>query len=133
MTGNPPWDVMKPNSQEFFTEFDPLYRTYDKQAALREQQELFTRYRRAEQWDEYVARFKAMGNWARNAADPFDLPLARGKEGRVSAAWEKHRQGRFGFADAGHPFRLQGSADLNSYKMFAEVFWNLLVPRVTSA
>ena len=33
MIGNPPWDVMKPNSQEFFTEFDPLYRTYDKQAA----------------------------------------------------------------------------------------------------
>ena len=21
MIGNPPWDVMKPNSQEFFTEF----------------------------------------------------------------------------------------------------------------
>src|SRR5262249_23136011 len=35
-------------------------------------------------------------------------------------------QGRVGFADARHPFRLQGSADLNSYKMFAEVFWNLL-------
>ena len=33
MIGNPPWDVMKPNSQEFFTDFDPLYRTYDKQAA----------------------------------------------------------------------------------------------------
>ena len=40
MIGNPPWDVMKPNSQEFFTEFDPLYRTYDKQAALRRQKEL---------------------------------------------------------------------------------------------
>ena len=41
LIGNPPWDVMKPNSQEFFTEFDPLYRTYDKQAALRRQRELF--------------------------------------------------------------------------------------------
>ena len=41
LIGNPPWDVMKPNSQEFFTEFDPLYRTYDKQAALAKQQELF--------------------------------------------------------------------------------------------
>ena len=41
MIGNPPWDVMKPNSQEFFTEFDPLYRTYDKQAAFRKQKELF--------------------------------------------------------------------------------------------
>ena len=33
LIGNPPWDVMKPNSQEFFSDFDPLYRTYDKQAA----------------------------------------------------------------------------------------------------
>ena len=40
LIGNPPWDVMKPNSQEFFTEFDPLYRTYDKQAAVRKQKEL---------------------------------------------------------------------------------------------
>ena len=128
--GNPPWDVMKPNSQEFFTEFDPLYRTYDKQAALRKQKEFFaTMPSVAEQWDEYIARFKALGNWARNAADPFDLALARGKEGAsLAAAWAKHRQERVGFADAEHPFRLQGSADLNSYKMFAEVFWTLLQP-----
>ena len=33
-----------------------------------------------------------------------------------------------GFADPNHPFRLQGSADLNSYKMFTEVFWHLLRP-----
>ena len=130
MVGNPPWDVMKPNSQEFFTDFDPLYRTYDKQAALRKQKELFaTMPSVAEQWDEYNARFKALGNWARNAADPFDLALARGKEGTALAAvWAKHRQGRVGFADAEHPFRLQGSGNLNSYKMFAEVFWNLLRP-----
>ena len=43
LVGNPPWDVMKPNSQEFFTDFDPLYRTYDKQAAMRRQRELFQR------------------------------------------------------------------------------------------
>jgi len=128
--GNPPWDVMKPNSQEFFTEFDPLYRTYDKQAALRKQKELFEMMASvAEQWDEYIARFKALGNWARNASDPFDMALARGKEGAgLAAVWAKHRQGRVGFADAKHPFRLQGSADLNSYKMFAEVFWTLLQP-----
>ena len=40
LVGNPPWDVMKPNSQEFFSDFDPLYRTYDKQAAIRKQREL---------------------------------------------------------------------------------------------
>lgn len=128
MVGNPPWDVMKPNSHEFFTDFDPLYRTYDKQTALRKQKDFFaTMPDVADQWSQYNARFKDLANWAKNAFDPFDMPLARGKEGtRLAAVWAKHRQGRVGFADAQHPFRLQGSADLNSYKMFTEVFWKLL-------
>ena len=82
LIGNPPWEVMKPNSQEFFSDFDPLYRTYDKQAALRRQRELFAGVPGLiEQWDEYNARFKALANWARNAAEPFDVSLARGKDG----------------------------------------------------
>lgn len=136
LIGNPPWDVMKPNSQEFFSEFDPLYRTYDKQAALQKQKELFAQYSGTDtpvclqdQWGEYIARFKSLGNWVRNVAEPFDVTLARGKEDKsLHAAWEKYRQGRVGFADADHPFWLQGSADLNSYKMFTEVFWTLLQP-----
>src|SRR5262249_32730507 len=81
----------------------------------------------AGQWDEYNARFKALGNWARSTTEPFDLSLARGKEGSaLASAWAKRRQQRAGFAEPEHPFQLQGSADLNSYKMFAEVFWNLL-------
>ncbi len=128
MIGNPPWDVMKPISQEFFTEFDPLYRTYDKQAALRRQRELFqTVPGMSDQWDEYNARFKALGNWARSAADPFDLTLVRGRDGEtLQRQWAKHRSNRVGYADPRHSFQLQGSADLNSYKMFTEVFWILL-------
>ena len=128
LLGNPPWDVMKPNSQEFFTEFDPLYRTLDKQAALRRQKELFDTVSGVrDQWDEYNARFKALSNWAGKVAEPFDVTLARGgDEKSLKAGWEKHRQQHVGFADAAHPFQLQGSADLNLYKMFTEVFWNLL-------
>jgi hypothetical protein len=128
MIGNPPWDVMKPNSQEFFTEFDPLYRTYDKQAAIKKQKELRVAMPHvADSWDEYNARFKALGNWARNVAEPFDLALSRGTEGEsLAKLWSKQRDKHHGFADARHPFRLQGSADLNSYKMFTECFWNLL-------
>ena len=81
----------------------------------------------SDQWDEYNARFKALGNWARNVADPFDLSLAKGKEGSsLASVWARRRQERKGYADPEHPFRLQGSADLNSYKMFTEVFWRLL-------
>jgi hypothetical protein len=128
LIGNPPWDVMKPISQEFFSDFDPLYRTYDKQAALRKQKEFFVTLPGVEeQWGEYCARFKSLGNWARNVAVPFDVTLAKGREDKsLHGAWEKRRLERVGFAVPGHPFRLQGSADLNSYKMFAEVFWTLL-------
>ena len=128
MIGNPPWDIVKPNSQEFFTEFDPLYRTYDKQAALRRQKELFQSSPAiSDQWDHYNAGFKALATWARNVAEPFDMSLARGKEGEALVQlWAKHRSQFASYSDAKHPFRLQGSADLNSYKMFTEVLWNLL-------
>ena len=39
--GNPPWDIAKPVSKEFFSDIDPLYRSYGKQDALRKQQEYF--------------------------------------------------------------------------------------------
>ena len=29
--GNPPWDIAKPVSKEFFSNLDPLYRSYGKQ------------------------------------------------------------------------------------------------------
>jgi hypothetical protein len=128
LIGNPPWDVIEANSQEFFSDPDPLYRTYDKQRAIRRQGELFDSVPGlAEAWDEYNAQFKALANWARNAADPFDLTLARGKDGSaLASAWARQRQRRTGYADSSHPFRLIGSGKLNAYKLFYEVSWDLL-------
>ena len=126
--GNPPWEVMKPNSHEFFSEYDPLYRTYDKQVALRRQQEIFRAAPECKAaWDGYNARFKALSNWARSAAEPFDLALERGGRGeQLAAGWRRERDKRVGYAGAEMPFRYQGSADLNSYKMFLESSWHLL-------
>jgi len=31
--GNPPWDIVKPNSQEFYSDYDPKFRQYKKQEA----------------------------------------------------------------------------------------------------
>jgi len=80
-----------------------------------------------DQWNQYNARFKALGSWVRNAATPFDITLSRGNEGKsLAKAWAEAQAGHICYADATHPFRLQGSADLNSYKMFCEFFWTLL-------
>jgi hypothetical protein len=128
LLGNPPWDVMKPNSQEFFSDYDPLYRTYDKQTALSKQKSLYSTFPQIEEaWGEYNARFKSLGNWVRNASEPYEVGVSKGNEEKLlNSLWKKERQARLGFADAQHPFRMQGIADLNSYKMFAELFWGIL-------
>lgn len=126
--GNPPWDVAKPNSKEFFSNHDPLYRTYGKQEALRVQRQLFERTPSIEDtWIDYQAGFKAMSNVVGSYADPFSVSIARGREGTALAAmWEEARRSRMSIADARHPYRHQGSADLNTYKLFLEAAHHML-------
>ena len=141
--GNPPWEVQKPNSKEFFSNVDPLYRGYGKQEALDHQMEYFQHDAAVEtDWLVYSARLKALSNWVKYVAHPFgdqvwkdkdgdphhDFPLARRFPDSAAdhATWETMRQGRQGYADPRHPFQYQGSADLNTYKMFLEVGYSLL-------
>ena len=141
--GNPPWEIQKPNSKEFFSDVDPLYRSYGKQEALERQLEYFRHEECVElNWMHYCARLKARSNWVKYAAHPFgdqvwidkddrphhDFPLATkfGQSAADHKLWSELRKGRSGFADAAHPFLHQGSADLNTYKMFLETGHALL-------
>ncbi|WP_428266021.1 Eco57I restriction-modification methylase domain-containing protein [Haliangium sp.] len=138
---NPPWDIQKPSSMEFFSDLDPLYRTYTKQQALTRQQALFEADEAHERaWLEYAARFKAMSNWVKHVARPFGDPadsdatdkksgisLVRGKKSaELHELWRQGRADRKRYADAEHPYRHQGSADINTYKMFLELGHALL-------
>ena len=133
IVGNPPWEASKPVSKEFFTLYDPIYRTYGKQEALSRQKELFERNAEIEEkWIAYNAHFKSMTNWVKNAAFAFGDPeekegggasisLANGKKGKaLHDAWRRERQKHVSFADASHPFRYQGAGDINTYKLFLE-------------
>lgn len=109
MLGNPPWETLKPNSQEFFSDHDPRYRSYGKQEALRQQRRYFQADASLERrWLEANATLKAMTNWIRHAATV----------GGSAAA-----------APRAHPYRLQGSGDPNTYKLFLELAHALLKPR----
>ncbi len=56
--GNPPWDIVKPNSQEFFSDYDPKFRSYDKQKANRESTKLMADNPVvAEKWEQYCEGF----------------------------------------------------------------------------
>ncbi|PKN59368.1 MAG: hypothetical protein CVU56_00560 [Deltaproteobacteria bacterium HGW-Deltaproteobacteria-14] len=139
VVGNPPWETQKPLSQEFFTNLDPLYRTYGKQDALRAQLTIFELDPVIErQWLAYNGDFKDRGNFVRYAAEPYgdgkvaghaggDLSLVRGARGaELHRTWRGKRSRFRGTSDPAHPFQHQGSADLNTYKMFVEVAHALL-------
>jgi hypothetical protein len=82
-----------------------------------------------------------MSNWVKCVGQPFgdrvttdkdgkkkhDLNLGGrgqnsfGESSRLHLKWQQQRSKRKGFADPAHPFVHQGSADLNTYKMFLEL------------
>lgn len=149
MLGNPPWEIQKPSSKEFFSNHDPLYRAYGKQEALTQQIEYFKVAPQLEHdWIAYVGGLKAMSNWVKCVGQPFgnrvvidkdgkkrhDLNLGgRGRDSfaasqRMHDRWRAQRKKRKGFADRAHPFVHQGAADLNTYKMFLEVSHALMRP-----
>ncbi|OWJ90364.1 hypothetical protein B6S59_28060 [Pseudomonas sp. A46] len=140
LLGNPPWEIQKPNSKEFFSNHDPLYRAYGKQDALAKQLDYFRALPQLEHdWIAYNANLKGMSNWAKYVGSPFgdritedkngkkkhDLNLGSGRNSFESSAavhrkWLQQRKKHKGFADTLHPFLYQGSADLNTYKLFLE-------------
>ena len=73
--GNPPWENLQTNPEEFFANADPLFRTYGRLAKNRLRQAMFAAdaaYER--QWLDYAAQYKDLSNWIKNAADPFGDP-----------------------------------------------------------
>lgn len=142
IVANPPWEVRKPSSKEFFSELDPLYRSYGKQEALRRQRELFAADASVERkWLDHVAVLKDAGNFVRNAAEPYGnandaqgrplvglVPRQADETKRLHIQWAAQRGKKTGLSDPEHAFRHQGSADLNSYKLFVEQAYALLRP-----
>jgi len=140
VAGNPPWEIQKPNSKEFFSNIDPLYRGYGKQEALSKQKQYFEEEPEAEaRWLAYCAGLKALSNWTKFAGHPFgdrvtrdsqgrprhDFPLGTGRRGFEDSRfhhelWQKARAGRKSYAGPEHPFLWQGSADINTYKLHLE-------------
>ena len=140
MMGNPPWETLQPNSMEFFSNIDPLYRSYGKQEALRRQTESFADMNVERDWLDYSTRFTNDSNWTKYAASPFGDPqksgkgqdrfaLGRGHENdETHARWREARARSSGFADPAHPFGHRGGGKAYTYKLFLESGHALLRP-----
>ena len=134
--GNPPWETLQPDSKEFFSNIDPLYRSYGKQEALRMQSGYFARDSVERDWLAYNARFADSSNWMKHASDPFGDPETSEKTDRFSIArghenllfhdrWRKARSLSCGFGDPQHPFRYRGDGKAYTYKLFFEQAYSL--------
>ncbi|MBU3679560.1 MAG: hypothetical protein FGM32_08130 [Candidatus Kapabacteria bacterium] len=138
--GNPPWETLQPNSKEYFSDIDPLYRTYGKQDALRIQTDYFTSIETEKVWIDYNASFASYSNWMKYAAIPFGDPLsgeagndrytiARGKQNEVlHSRWRVTRAKTTGYADSVHPFQHRGEGKAYTYKLFLESAHALMRP-----
>ena len=138
--GNPPWDAAKPNSTEFFSNLDPVYRAYGKQEAVCRQSEYFADREVESDWLSYGSRLRAQSNFVHHACSPFGHPAEAGSDGDkftitrkrrldsdLRERWrEARRANPPGYSDPGHGFRHQGSADVNFYKLFLEAAYGLL-------
>lgn len=145
--GNPPWETLQPNSKEYFSAFDPMYRTYGKQEALKKQTDYFTDDASTERsWLEFNSFFKCFANWYKAAGAPFGDQVTVDSQKRESHAinlgdrrrngfasserrhqrWKAKREESTGYADAQHCFLHQGSGKPYTYKMFVELSHALL-------
>ncbi len=66
IVGNPPWDIVKTNSQEFFSDYDADFRKYSKPQAKKTAEELMRRNPRIKSnWTLYCDAFERLGKYFR--------------------------------------------------------------------
>jgi len=100
--GNPPWDIVKPNSQEFFSAYDPRFREFGKQAALKRSETLLAEPEVTGRWTEYEFALERQSLFYRGA-EQYTAQTAIVDGARTGG-------------------------DINTYKLFLERFHGLLAP-----
>ncbi|WP_394866577.1 Eco57I restriction-modification methylase domain-containing protein [Paraclostridium bifermentans] len=132
--GNPPWDAVKINSLEFFTEAYPIYRIYEKQDALGMQKNLFKINRQIERnWLKENSNIKSLSNWVSEVSRPYgdgkfdggnkvSLTTPSRRSDELHTIWRNSR----GEIKSIHPFVYQGIGDINTYKLFIEKSFEML-------
>lgn len=124
--GNPPWENLQPNPKEWFSNVDPLFRTYGRLEAQAWMTRAFSRDEAIERdWLSHNYQSKAFSNWVSNVADPQGVgdteEAATSKYFSKSERAMKREEVRWrpSFADRQHPFRLQ-MGRIFTYRLFLE-------------
>ena len=131
--GNPPWENLQPNPEEFFSNEDPLFRSYGRLVKHRWQREVFGVNRQLERaWLDHIAGFRSFANWVAYRANPCGDPDMANQPTHVFGlgrnlhnVWRGVRLGSRSYADDHHPFRHQ-IGRIFTYKLFLELSHSLL-------
>lgn len=101
--GNPPWEILKPNSREFFAAYDPLYRRLERAEAERLRHSLLADRQVERSWQRQTRWLAALSRYV-----------------RASGLYPAQRAALGGGKASG--------GDLNSYKLFVDRSYRLLRP-----
>ena len=133
--GNPPWENLQPNPEEFFSNIDPLFRTYGRISKQKRQRELFEADSKLEQkWLDYCADFNSFSHWVSQLSNPFGDPdssasknsFSLGRGGKLlHKKWQDCRKQSKSYRTGSTPFRYQ-LGRIFTYKLFLEQSWILL-------
>ncbi len=133
--GNPPWENLQPNPEEFFSNEDPLFRTYGRSEKHRVVEAMFITDPDLEQrWLDYSADFASFSHWIGASRNPFGDPAEEGETGffalgqngkKLHEVWRTTRVRSPAYSSRQHPFRLQ-LGRIFTYKLFLELSHALL-------
>jgi len=142
VVGNPPWEIIRSQSNEYFSELDPLFRTYSRQEKAKSMQNLFNRKKIERSWLEYLAKIKSYSNWFKNLKNCFGDPnipnsntfsfkmkgISKLKSMKLHNSWRESRLKRK-LVKSTRIFTFQGKRDITTDKLFTELFFFLLSPK----
>lgn len=133
--GNPPWENLQSNPAEFFSNVDPLFRSYGRLESLKKREDLFRTVEGLErEWLLYCGKFKFYANWIKYATVPFGdnerngkLDFSLGSKSReLHKIWAERRKNRVGYSDPQHPYHSLGGGRVFTYKLFLDLSYSLL-------
>lgn len=130
--GNPPWENLQPNPEEFFSNRDPLFRAYGRLAKNSAIGDMFRADPLLEsEWLDYSSDFVSLAHWVGDSANPFGDPDESAGTGpfalpqALRESWRRAQSRTVRLSRQQHPFRYQ-TGRIFSYKLFLETSHALL-------
>ncbi|WP_207587165.1 Eco57I restriction-modification methylase domain-containing protein [Halomontanus rarus] len=79
--GNPPWDVISASRDDFFTRYDPRFRTYSQEKKKEVQEELLSDTRISEEWEQYNHSVEVQSDYFKDSSRyELQTPKVAGKQ-----------------------------------------------------